>query len=126
LSRSQNFYVRRLGKVHHLGSVHYFLLIRLLPGNPVEQYIARLIETQGMDYENARTQAAALFAINLDAPLWQQYGDYLWNLLHLNLGVSITSPGTPVTAIVARFLPWTIFSVGIGLIFVSPPASCSG
>ncbi|HRA69029.1 MAG TPA: ABC transporter permease [Caldilinea sp.] len=121
LSRfAQNFYVRRLGKALFtiwVVSTIIFFLIRLLPGNPVEQYIARLIETQGMDYENARTQAAALFAINLDAPLWQQYGDYLWNLLHLNLGVSITSPGTPVTAIVARFLPWTIFSVGIGLIF---------
>lgn len=115
---TQNFYVRRIARallMIWIVSTIIFFLIRLLPGNPVEQYIARLIETQGMDYENARSQAAALFAIDLDAPLWQQYAEYMWNLLHLNLGVSITSPGTPVSAIIARFLPWTIFSVGIGL-----------
>jgi peptide/nickel transport system permease protein len=32
------------------------------------------------------------------------------------LGTSILSPGTPVSAIILRFLPWTIFSVGTGLI----------
>jgi peptide/nickel transport system permease protein len=116
---SQNFYVRRIGKALFtiwFVSTFIFFLIRLLPGNPIEQYIARLIETQGMDYENARTQAAALFAIDLDAPLWRQYADYIGNLLQGNLGVSITSPGTPVTAIIARFLPYTLISVGIGLI----------
>lgn len=114
-----NFYVRRLAKALFtvwVVSTIIFFLIRLLPGNPIEQYIARLIETQGMDYENARMQAAALFAIDLDAPLWKQYLDYLLNLLSGNLGVSITSPGTTVTSIIARFLPWTIFSVGVGLI----------
>lgn len=116
---TQNFYVRRLFKALvtvWVVSTIIFFLIRLLPGNPVEQYISRLIETQGMDYENARMQAAALFAIDLDAPLWVQYGEYLGNLLSGNLGVSITSPGTPVTAMIGRFLPWTLFSVGVGLI----------
>lgn len=115
----QNFYVRRIAKAVFtiwVVSTIIFFLIRLLPGNPVEQYIARLIETQGMDYENARMQAAALFAIDLDAPMWKQYIDYLGNLMRGNLGVSITSPGTTVTSIIARFLPWTLFSVGTGLI----------
>ncbi|MFN3331934.1 MAG: ABC transporter permease, partial [Caldilinea sp.] len=116
---TQNFYVRRIAKAVFtiwVVSTIIFFLIRLLPGNPVEQYIARLIETQGMDYENARMQAAALFAIDLDAPMWKQYIDYLGNLMRGNLGVSITSPGTTVTSIIARFLPWTLFSVGTGLI----------
>jgi len=116
---AQNFYVRRIAKALFtiwIVITIIFFLIRLLPGNPVEQYIARLIETQGMDYENARSQAAALFAIDLDAPLWQQYLNYLNNLLHGDLGVSLTSPGTSVSSIIARFLPWTLFSVGIGLI----------
>lgn len=116
---TQNFYIRRVSKALFtiwVVSTIIFFLIRLLPGNPVEQYIARLIETQGMDYENARMQAAALFAIDLDAPMWKQYADYLGNLLRGNFGVSITSPGTTVTSIIARFLPWTLFSVGTGLI----------
>ena len=34
--------------------------------------------------------------------------------LHLDLGKSLTSPGTPVSSIIMRFLPWTIFAVGTG------------
>ena len=55
------------------------------------------------------------FAMDLNAPIWQQYLEYMWQLLHLNLGKSITSPGTYVSAIIMRYLPWTLFSVGIGL-----------
>jgi peptide/nickel transport system permease protein len=32
------------------------------------------------------------------------------------MGISLRSPGTPITSIIAKFLPWTIFSVGIGLL----------
>ncbi len=93
-----------------------FFLIRLLPGNPVEQYINRLIVEYGMPFHEARDQAASLFAIDLEKPLLLQYIDYLGNLLQGNLGVSILSPGTPVSSIILRFLPWTLFSVGVGLI----------
>ena len=119
---TQNYYVRRIARallMIWVVSTIIFFLIRLLPGNPVDQYIARLIETQGMDYENARTQAAARFAIDLDAPLWQQYAEYIWNLLHFNLGVSITSPGSTgpmpagvpgaIVATVGIFLPGFVF-----------------
>ena len=41
--------------------------------------------------------------------------DYLAGLLTGDMGTSILSPGTPVTDIIVRFLPWTIFSVGLGL-----------
>ena len=93
-----------------------FFLVRLLPGNPIEQYVNQLMVTQGMEYKQALAQAAALFAVDLDAPLWKQYLDYLWDLVHFDLGYSIVSPGTPVTAIIRQFLPWTLFSVGTGLI----------
>ncbi|GIV80064.1 ABC transporter permease [Litorilinea aerophila] len=93
-----------------------FFLIRLLPGNPIEQYVNQLVVQYGMPIHEARDQAASLFAINLDQPLHIQYFNYLKNLLQGNLGNSILSPGTSVTSIILRFLPWTIFSVGTGLI----------
>jgi peptide/nickel transport system permease protein len=93
-----------------------FFMVRMLPGNPIDQYVNQMVTTYGMDVMQARSQAAALFAIDLDAPVWKQYLDYLWALLHLDLGKSLTSPGTPVSAIIMRFLPWTIFAVGTGLI----------
>jgi peptide/nickel transport system permease protein len=93
-----------------------FFMIRLLPGDPVDQFVNQLVVQYGTPVHEARDQAASLFAIDLNKPLHLQYLDYMGNLLRGNLGTSILSPGTPVTAIIQRFLPWTIFSVGTGLL----------
>ena len=116
---ASNYLVRRLGKA--LFTVWFvttliFFLVRLMPSNPIEVYINELIVQYSLTYPEARDQAASLFAIDLDAPLWKQYVDYMGNLVQGNMGTSLRSPGTPVTAIIARFLPWTIFSVGVGLL----------
>ena len=91
-----------------------FWLVHLMPGNPVEVYVNAQI-TQGIPAEQARQQAASLFAINLDAPLWQQYLTYLGDMTHGNMGTSIIRQGSSVSSIILQYLPWTLFSVGIGL-----------
>ena len=93
-----------------------FFLVRLLPGNPIEIYVNQLIVTYAMPLNEARDQAASLFAFDLDQPLYLQYFDYLSSLARGDFGSSILSPGTSVTSVIIRFLPWTIFSVGLGLI----------
>ena len=116
---ASNFLVRKLVKA--LFTVWFvttmiFFLIRLMPSNPVEVYINELIVQYSLTYAEARDQASSLFALDLDAPMYQQYFDYVGKLLQGNLGESLRSPGTPVTTIIVAFLPWTIFSVGIGLL----------
>ena len=93
-----------------------FFLIRLLPGNPIQQMVSQLTSQMGMSQQEAYDQAAALFAIDLNKPLFAQYLDYLGNTLQGDLGRSIISPGATVSSIILKFLPWTIFSVGVGLI----------
>ncbi len=93
-----------------------FFLVRLLPGNPIEIYVNQLVVTYGMPLNEARDQAASLFAFDLDQPVYLQYFSYLGSLVQGNFGNSILSPGTSVTSVIVRFLPWTIFSVGLGLI----------
>jgi peptide/nickel transport system permease protein len=93
-----------------------FFLIRLLPSNPIELFIQDLMVQYSMPYHQARDQAASLFAIDLNQPLYLQYIDYLGSLLRGDLGTSILSPGTPVSSFIKRFLPWTVFSVGLALI----------
>jgi peptide/nickel transport system permease protein len=114
-----NFLVRRIGKalftIVFVTSLLFFL-IRLMPSNPLDIFISELISQYGMSYQDARSQAAAMFAIDLDAPLWKQYLNYLADLSQGNLGMSLRSVGTPVTKIILQFLPWTLFSVGIGLL----------
>lgn len=93
-----------------------FFLVRLLPGNPIEIYVNQLVVTYGLPLNEARDQAASLFAFDLDQPVYLQYFSYLGSLLQGNFGNSVLSPGTSVTSVIVRFLPWTIFSVGLGLI----------
>jgi peptide/nickel transport system permease protein len=116
---TSNYVVRMLSRaiftVWFVTSLIFFL-VRLMPSNPIDVYINELIVQYGLPYAEARDQAASLFAIDLDAPLHEQYFDYMGQLLHGNLGESLRSPGTPVWTIIIAFLPWTLFSVGLGLI----------
>jgi len=89
-----------------------------MPGSPVELKIDELIQTANgaLTYDDAKAIASGLFAINLNAPLHEQYASFVWNLLHLDLGNSFLSAGTSVTSIILSVLPWTLFSVGTGLL----------
>ena len=95
-----------------------FFLIRLLPGNPVDIKIDELIQTSNgaLTYEEAKTIASSLFAVNLDLPLHEQYISFMSNVLRGDLGHSFLSSGTTVMAIILGVLPWTLFAVGSGLL----------
>src|SRR5438094_78246 len=98
-----------------------FFLIRLMPGSPVELKIDELMQNGQMSYADAAAAASGLFDIDLNAPVGQQYLEYLANLARADLGNSFLSQGTSVTSIVLAVLPWTLFAVGTGLLlsFVS-------
>jgi peptide/nickel transport system permease protein len=95
-----------------------FFLIRLMPGSPVDIKIDELINTSNgaLTYEEARTIASSLFAIDLNAPLHEQYVSFMGNVVRGDLGYSFLSQGTPVIGIIMSVLPWTLFAVGTGLL----------
>lgn len=93
-----------------------FVLVRLLPGNPIDLRIDELTRDGSMTYEQARTQVQALYPIDLEKPLWQQYLTYLGNVLHGDLGNSFLSSSVSVMSIILAVLPWTLFAVGTGLL----------
>jgi len=92
-----------------------FFLVRLLPGNPVEQYIQVQVSQYGATYQDAQRSAQAYFNFDPGTPLIQQYFVYLWGLCRLDLGMSIGNRGMAVSTLIAQYLPWTLFSVGIGV-----------
>jgi peptide/nickel transport system permease protein len=92
-----------------------FFLIRLLPSDPIQLYIDRLAQ-QEIPYEQAVARASQIFGTDARAPVLQQYVTYIGNIVRGSLGESLTSPGTRVLSIVGTFLPWTLFSVGLGLL----------
>ena len=116
---ARNYVLRRflvaLAKIYVVVTLTFFI-VRLMPTNPIEAYINELIDQYGFTYQEARDQAAALFGLDLDTPLWQQYLQYMGQLIRGDLGTSYRSKGTPVSAMIAKFLPWTLFSVGVSLL----------
>ncbi len=93
-----------------------FVLIRLLPGNPIELRIDELTRDGSVTYEQALDQVSAIYPIDLDTPLPVQFLTYLWNVIRGDLGTSFLSVGVPVTSIILAVLPWTLFAVGTGLL----------
>lgn len=83
-----------------------FLLIHIVPGDPVD---AMLGETA-----QAADRAALRSALGLDAPLWQQYLDYLAGLARLDLGDSLREQ-RPVVSILAERLPPTLILASASL-----------
>jgi len=84
-----------------------FLLIHLVPGDPVD---AMLGETA-----RAADREALRAALGLDAPLWQQYLAYLRGLAQLDLGTSLTEQ-RPVASILAERLPPTLILATASLV----------
>ena len=93
-----------------------FVLIRLLPGNPIDLRIDELTRNGALTYEEAREQVATIYPIDLDQPIYLQYLTYVANVLHGDLGRSFLSSTVPVTSIILAVLPWTLFAVGTGLL----------
>ncbi|HSZ39900.1 MAG TPA: ABC transporter permease [Trebonia sp.] len=101
-----------------------FFLVLDMPGNPAQAQEAQDV-LHGMTPQQAERATAAIYGFIPKQPLADQYGRYLWGLLHGNLGESIAQEGTPVAHIVATAFPWTVilalsgilisFLIGVGL-----------
>jgi peptide/nickel transport system permease protein len=76
-----------------------FLLIHLVPGDPVDVMLGEA--ASAVDREALRAR------LGLDRPLLEQYGRFLFALAHGDLGRSLKGDA-PVSDLVARRLPATL------------------
>jgi peptide/nickel transport system permease protein len=89
-----------------------FLIPRLMPGDPVRVLMA---SSEGQIEPEARDAIAAQFGIT-DDPLIVQYGHYLRDLMHLDMGVSLSNYPVPVGEVISQALPWTLALVGVSTV----------
>lgn len=89
-----------------------FLLLRANSGDTVDAILGNRAPESD--------KAALRKQLGLTDPLWLQYLHYLWDLLRLDLGTSLTSRGQPVSEIIGQYFPATVelavFSMAIALI----------
>jgi peptide/nickel transport system permease protein len=92
-----------------------FFLVHALPGNPGDAAYENYI-MQGMSPLQAQAKVSAVYGFTSHDPLLVQYRGYLWKLLHLDLGQSISYSGVPVSHVLLTAAPWTVFPALAGLV----------
>jgi dipeptide transport system permease protein len=86
-----------------------FMMIRLVPGDPIE---VRKGE-RGISPERLEQLRHEM---GLDQPVWKQFLDYVWNILHGDFGTSIISQQKVVTEFMTLF-PATLELAACAMIF---------
>lgn len=89
-----------------------FAIPRLMPGDPVDVMLA---QSGGTIPEEARAALAATFGF-IDEPLSVQFLSYLKSIFTWDFGASIKFYPMPVSEILGRAFPWTVFLTGSALI----------
>jgi oligopeptide transport system permease protein len=84
-----------------------FFLMRVAPGGPFNQ-------EKGL---NPIIKANLERIYHLDQPLWKQYADYLWNLVHGNFGPSYNLPDFTVAEILWNGLKVSVLLGFLALLF---------
>ena len=92
-----------------------FFLPRIMPGNPVDQLISKLAQ-KGQVTPATRHAIELMLGSDSSVPLWQQYINYFGNLLHGDLGVSVSYFPNSVSHVIGETLPWTVGLVGIATV----------
>lgn len=90
-----------------------FFIIHAMPGNPFEVTLSNLIRG-GVPYQQAVYLAEIMTGYNPNENIIVSYFQYLWNVLHGNLGYSMIYK-SPSLVLIAAAAPWTILIVAISL-----------
>ncbi|MFB6156166.1 MAG: ABC transporter permease [Haloferacaceae archaeon] len=90
-----------------------FVMVHALPGNPVRIYLG-LNPSQSLEQE-------LLKQYGFNQPLWKQYLDYLWRLLHGNIGESFVRKRAVSSLMLERLGP-TLTLMGLSYAIALPAA----
>ncbi len=86
-----------------------FFIPRLMPGNPVQMYMAKLYQTSGSVSAETIAAVEKLFGFNSDQSLFESYINYVGNIFRGNWGISFSKYPQTVIEALSRGLRWTLF-----------------
>src|SRR5215211_1609024 len=92
-----------------------FLLPRLMPGDPIAGLLQHLRPAQLAANPGLIETYRALLGGG-DHSIWQDYVVYLQRIVHFDFGLSTSNYPTPVSEVIGRTLPYSIFLVGVAFL----------
>src|SRR5438270_2968620 len=92
-----------------------FLLPRLMPGSPIGGILQHLSPAQ-LSVNPGLIQTYEALLGGGHHSIWQDYVTYLGRIAHFNFGLSTSNYPTPVSEVVGRTLPYSIFLVGVAFL----------
>ena len=92
-----------------------YLLPRLVPGDPIDGLYARLSPAQLAANPNAVENRRDALGFQ-EEPLLRGYFTYLGQIFRGDFGISTSNFPTPVSEVIARTLPYSIFLVGVSFV----------
>jgi peptide/nickel transport system permease protein len=86
------------------------MIVRLMPGNPIQQLVSRLVagRQRGTIYGVDKLYLLFMDKFGLDKPLDEQFILYMQNMLTFNFGSSIMYYPSTVSDIIEGSLPWSL------------------
>ena len=92
-----------------------FLLPRLMPGDPIAGLLQHLSPAQLAANPGLIETYRALLGGG-DQSIWHDYVTYLQRIVHFDFGLSTSNYPTPVSEVIGRTLPYSIFLVGVAFL----------
>src|SRR5256714_10404 len=92
-----------------------FLLPRLMPGSPISGLLQHLSPAQLAANPGLIQTYQALLGGGHHS-IWQDYVTYLHRIIHFDFGLSTSNYPTPVSEVLGRTLPYSIFLVGVAFL----------
>jgi peptide/nickel transport system permease protein len=92
-----------------------FLLPRLMPGDPIAGLLQHLNPAQLAANPGLIQTYEALLG-GSDNSIWQDYVTYLHRIVQFDFGLSTSNYPTPVSEVIGRTLPYSIFLVGVAFV----------
>ena len=100
-------------------TIFTFTLVRIIPGGPFDRIGDKTLPPEIVANLEAK--------YHLDKPVWQQYLDYLWNLVHLDLGPSFSYRTMTVNDIIGTSFPISaqlgVMPMALGIV-IGIPSGC--
>jgi peptide/nickel transport system permease protein len=92
-----------------------FLLPRLMPGSPLGGLLQHLSPAQLAANPGIIQTYEALLG-GTHHSIWSDYATYLQRIAHFNFGISTSNYPTPVSEVVGRTLPYSLFLIGVAFL----------